>query len=71
MCNSNYYGLIFNCPVENELNSCVYSKIRVLPLKERITYYNALTEDEKKILIEKHQCCLAVREKKSLFHKSQ
>jgi len=69
-CNSNYYGLIFKCPVESELKSCVYSHIRELLSKERIVYYDALTDDEKKMLIEKHQRCLAARETKSLIHKS-
>jgi hypothetical protein len=68
-CYSNYFGLIFKCPVESELNKCVYKKLRRLPSKEKITYYNALTGDEKKALIEKHQYCLAVREKKSSFYK--
>jgi len=68
-CYSNYFGLIFKCPVESELNGCVYKKLRRLPSKEKIAYYNALTEDEKKVLIEKHQYCLAVREKKSTIFK--
>jgi hypothetical protein len=68
-CYSNYFGLIFKCPVESELYGCVYKKLRRLPSKEKIAYYNALTEDEKKVLIEKHQHCLAVREKKSTIFK--
>lgn len=68
-CYSNYFGLIFKCPVESELNECVYKNIRRLPSKEKIAFYNALTEDEKKILIEKHQHCLEIREKKPSFYK--
>lgn len=68
---TNYYGLIFNCPVGKELIDCDFKMIRQLKTKERITYYNALTEQEKDSLIEKHQQCLSVREKKTLFHESQ
>jgi hypothetical protein len=70
-CYSNYYGLIFNCPVEKALNRCVYNKLRLLPTKKRITYYNALTEKEKTVLIEKHQYCLSLREKKNVLHRSE
>jgi len=66
-CYTNFYGLIFNCPVGNEVESCIFKKIRLLSLKERINYYNALTEEEKMSLIEKHHNCLSCREKKSPF----
>ena len=65
---SNYYGLIFNCPMGNETANCGYKIIRQLPAKERLSYIDVLTENEKKILIERHQHCLSVREKKYLFH---
>lgn len=62
-----YYGLIFSCPFGAELENCGYKKIRQFNSKERLTYYDALTEDEKLILLEKHQHCLSVREKKVPF----
>jgi hypothetical protein len=68
---SDYYGLIFNCPIGIESLDCEYKKIRQLPLKERLMRINILTETEKKILIKKHQKCLLVREKKTLFYESQ
>lgn len=68
---TNFYGLIFICPLENELENCVYKKLRLLTAKERLNYYDALTEDEKLELLKQHQNCLLVREKKSLFHESQ
>ena len=70
-CYENYYGLIFNCPVGKDLNGCEYKIIRKLSTKERLAYYSALTEEEKDKLIEKHQVCLSLREKKTLFHESQ
>ena len=68
---SDYYGLIFNCPLGNEAEDCQFKLIRQIPLKDKLNYYNAMTEDEKKTLIRKHKCCLSVREKKTLFHESQ
>lgn len=70
-CYTNYYGLIFNCPVGNEAMNCDYKEIRQLKTKERLAYYKALPEYEKDKLIENHQKCLSVREKKTLFHESQ
>ena len=69
---ANYYGLIFSCPVGEEIETCCFSKIRKVPIKEKLTYYNRLDEREKKVMIGKHQHCLSVREKKlTLFHESQ
>lgn len=68
---TNYYGLIFTCPLENEVQSCVYKNLRQLTAKERLNYYDAMTENEKANLLLQHQKCLSVREKKSLFHESQ
>lgn len=69
--NADYYGLIFKCPVGEEVSRCEFRKIRELPIKDRLTYFNALTEKEFEMLIKFHQRCLSVREKKSLFHESQ
>lgn len=66
-CYTNYYGLIFNCPADSEMESCVFKNIRQLTAKERLAYYDALTLDEKKALIEKHQQCLLVRENSPFF----
>lgn len=68
---TDYYGLIFKCPVGEEARGCEYRKIRKLPLKERLTYFNAMTEKELNSLVEFHQRCISVREKLSLFHESQ
>jgi hypothetical protein len=68
---SYYYGLIFDCPVGNEVANCEFKNIRKFRIKERLVYYDKLAEEEKIDLIEKHQRCLSAREKKSLFHESQ
>jgi hypothetical protein len=67
----NYYGLIFKCPVDIELKGCAFNKIRDLPSKQRMIYYNALTEKEKNILIANHQNCLSLREEKKLFQNTK
>ena len=68
---SNYYGLLFNCPFESELEHCALKNMRQRTAKERLIYYEALTLSERKVLIKKHHNCLLVRENKSLFHESQ
>jgi hypothetical protein len=64
---SDYFGLIFYCPMVNEEEDCVFKNIRKLPLNKRLSYINVLTEAEKKTLIDKHRKCLMVREKKVPF----
>jgi hypothetical protein len=68
---TNYYGLIFSCPIGKELSNCDFKAVRQLKTKDRLAYYEGMTEKEKEKLIEKHQRCLSVREKKTLFHESQ
>lgn len=68
---SNYYGLLFNCPFGNEVYTCVLNGIRKIGAKERLVYYEALTSNERRVLIKRHHECLMAREKKSLFHESQ
>ncbi len=69
---TNYYGLIFNCPVDTEVTGCAFKKLRQLSTsKERLTYFESLSVAEKMNMIAIHQRCLSVREKKSLFHESQ
>ncbi len=68
---TNYYGLIFGCPIGVELSNCDFKAVRQLKTKDRIAYYDDLTEQEKEELIKKHQRCLSAREKKTLFHESQ
>lgn len=70
-CISDYYGLIFQCPMVDSKKKCVFRHIRQLTLKERLAYFDVLTESEKMTLIEKHQKCIKVRENKTLFHESQ
>jgi hypothetical protein len=68
---ANYYGLIFDCPIGKESVKCCYKRIRQLDFKDKLTYYNALTDQEKTVLVKNHQQCLLVREKQTLFHESQ
>lgn len=68
---TNYYGLLFGCPVGNEMRTCCFKEIRKYPLTEKINFYELMTEPEKLELIGKHRHCLSVRDKKTLFHESQ
>jgi hypothetical protein len=68
---TNYYGLIFSCPVGLELESCEFKNVRQHESKDKLIYYEALNMAEKEKLIKGHQKCLSAREKKTLFHESQ
>jgi hypothetical protein len=67
----NYYGLMFNCPFDSELENCSLKRMRQKDAKDRLKYYQTLTLPEKDHMINHHHQCLLVREKKSLFHESQ
>ena len=43
---ANYYGLMFDCPVGEEAESCCFKKIRTFPFKEKLSFYNVLPEHE-------------------------
>ena len=64
---SGYYGLIFNCPMNRQVDRCVFKSIRQLQPQDRMKYVNCLSMEEKEILIRKHQHCLAERENKVPF----
>jgi len=64
---SDYYGLLFKCPFDTELDVCTLKSLRLRTTKERLLYFEALTLNERKALIKKHHECLLVREKKVPF----
>ena len=64
---SYYYGLVFSCPMNKELETCAYKEIRTLSLSERVTYINSLTSNDRAALIQKHKNCICQRENKVPF----
>jgi hypothetical protein len=67
----NYMGLIFDCPIGTELTNCSFSQVRKIKDKERLVYYETLSNEERDSMVSKHRRCLSSRENKTLFHKSQ
>lgn len=65
--NSYYYGLVFGCPMKEEIETCAYKHIRQLSLPERIAYLNSLTSYDRAVLIKEHKSCLCQRENKVPF----
>jgi len=65
--NSDYWGLLFQCPMDKETDNCALLQIRQLPLLERIKYFDNLTNSEKEEIIKKHKKCLSAREKRIPF----
>ena len=64
---SYYYGLVFNCPMQEEVETCAYKDIRALNLSERIEHINSLTSYDRAVLIQKHKDCICQRENKVPF----
>ena len=64
---SYYYGLVFGCPMREELETCAYKRIRKLSLAERIKYINSLNKLDRAALVNQHKRCIRQREDKVPF----
>lgn len=57
-------GLIFGCPMGEELDDCPLKKLRELPFHERIEAYEKMSQKERDEIQLHHEECLARREGK-------
>jgi hypothetical protein len=62
-----HYGLLFGCPMNEELEACAYKEIRQLSLSERIQYIQSISNFDRMALILKHKSCISQREDKVPF----
>jgi hypothetical protein len=58
-------GLIFSCPMDEEMEDCPLKQLRKLPLYERIKAFEAMPLKQKELIQQHHEECLARRERKS------
>lgn len=65
--NSSYYGLMFGCPMNYEIDTCAFKDVRRMSINRRIQYFNSLSKEESSHLIERHKHCLLSRENKVPF----
>lgn len=65
--NSDYWGLLMQCPMNKETSDCVFAHIRSLPLLERMKFFDELCTIEREDIIRKHKKCLIGREKRIPF----
>jgi len=56
------FGLIFECPLKNELSVCPLNEIRTLPIRERIIFVNNLSDTEKRKILNSHEICIEKRQ---------
>ncbi len=60
---SDYYGLLFDCPMNEEQCSCPFHEIRQIEsFPERLKYFRSLTQEAKAFLIGQHIKCINQRE---------
>lgn len=60
---SDYYGLLFACPMNEEQCSCPFHDIRQInPLPERLKYFRSLNQETKAFMIGQHIKCIGQRE---------
>jgi hypothetical protein len=56
------YGLIFECPLKKESDDCPLKEIRTLPIRERVTFINNLSDTEKREILNSHEICIEKRQ---------
>ncbi|TLX72450.1 hypothetical protein E9993_18125 [Labilibacter sediminis] len=57
-----YSGLIFGCPLKEDVKGCVFRKLRKMELKDRLAYWKCLSNADKDKLINHHLICIFNRE---------
>jgi len=57
-----YTGLLFDCPIKEQLENCAFVKLRKLELKERFEAWKQLSKNEREQLINRHHICIYDRE---------
>ncbi len=58
-----YTGLLFDCPIKEEVQYCPFNELRQLDLKERFEVWKKFSENERNKLISLHHVCIYEREK--------
>ena len=51
------YGLAYACPHFDRQHDCPLKAIELLPFKQKIVWINALSNEEKEIILEYHNAC--------------
>ncbi len=51
------YGLAFDCPYYDRQDDCPLKEMEQLQLKEKVSWINSLSHDQKQKVIEKHKNC--------------
>ena len=57
------YGLVFKCPLEISLPNCPFTKIRKLPILERVSLLENMSTKQLLDLEEHHKKCYKTRTK--------
>ena len=65
--NTDYWGLLFQCPMNKETANCALVHVRQLPLLDRVKYFGNLNNQDREEIIRKHKKCLLGREKRIPF----
>ncbi len=67
-----YSGLLFDCPLKEQLSGCPFSDLRKHELKERLDVWKNLSEEERNRLVNSHHICIYEREQPNcIFRKNK
>jgi hypothetical protein len=58
---TNLYEIILECPLNDPLNSCIFSRYRRMPVPELIDVSHQLDSEGLKTLLDRHHTCLNKR----------
>ncbi len=57
-----YSGLLFECPLTEELDTCIFKNIRKMNLKDRVEMWRNLSDQDRNQYINAHHVCIYQRE---------
>lgn len=60
-------GLLFECPFRKSHSDCPFNEMRNLKLKEKIQYFNTISNKDLDFMNEYHSSCMRKRETKNLI----
>lgn len=61
-----YIGLLFGCPLKENVSSCAFNSIRSMELKERLEYWKNMPDEERLHLVNHHLVCIYNKELKQI-----
>ena len=61
MCESTIYGILYSCPAGKRNQECPIMSLNHLSFQEKVDWFKDLSEEERRTIVQKHNCCSSSR----------